>query len=271
MPACPRTKHPQNSVDELAIIRRRTANVFHSTRKRVLDPLPLPLAQLISARHATSATNQTPAAKSICGYRLERVDCPRAFADCAMELPRISAMRCGAVSRGAGGEEDSHLCATNAHEWGTQFANGADGAAAWRVGRVAGWGLVVASTPLSTPPCPAMGPPAEDGAPARWVGSGMGVGLGGKRSSRRLARVRRRSSAAAAAAAAGAWGGGSSAMGAMGPRSESRTSSSTMSSGWLKLSEEAEAESRLEAEPRLSLRAAAGRGSRRFQMASFRA
>ena len=207
MPACPRTKHPQNSVDELAIIRRRTANVFHSTRKRVLDPLPLPLAQLISARHATSATNQTPAAKSICGYRLARVDCPRAFADCAMELPRISAMRCGAVSRGAGGEEDSHSCATNAHEWGTQFANGADGAAAWRVGRVAGWGLVVASTPLSTPPCPAMGPPAEDGAPARWVGSGMGVGLGGKRSSRRLARLRRRSSAAAAAAA-GAWGGG---------------------------------------------------------------
>ncbi len=70
MPTGPRTKHPRYSVDELAIVRCSTANMLHSARKRVLDPLPLPFAQLISTRHATSATNQTPAAKSICGYRL---------------------------------------------------------------------------------------------------------------------------------------------------------------------------------------------------------
>lgn len=39
---------------------------------RVLDPLPLTFAQLISTRHAPSSTKLKPGAKSICGYRLAR-------------------------------------------------------------------------------------------------------------------------------------------------------------------------------------------------------
>ncbi len=48
MPAGSGTKHPQNPVHELAVVGCSTANMLHSTRKRVLDPLPLTFAQLIS-------------------------------------------------------------------------------------------------------------------------------------------------------------------------------------------------------------------------------
>jgi hypothetical protein len=35
----------------MAVVRRRSPNVFHTARKRPLDPLPLQLAQLISTRN----------------------------------------------------------------------------------------------------------------------------------------------------------------------------------------------------------------------------
>ena len=63
-------KHPQHTVDELTVVRRRSAHMLHSPRKPVLDPHPLRIAQLVSARHTTSATKQHELAKSICGYAL---------------------------------------------------------------------------------------------------------------------------------------------------------------------------------------------------------
>ena len=72
VPPGSRSQHPQNSIDELPVIRRRSANVLHPTRKRVFDPLPLHLAQLIPTRHISTASATAKLEKSICGYCLAR-------------------------------------------------------------------------------------------------------------------------------------------------------------------------------------------------------
>jgi hypothetical protein len=71
MPAGPRTKYLKYPGHEPTVVRSRSANILHSTRKRVLDSLPLAIAQLISNRHTITATFKTDSAKSISGYRLE--------------------------------------------------------------------------------------------------------------------------------------------------------------------------------------------------------
>src|SRR5208283_3046221 len=76
-PPRPGTQHPEHPVDELTVVRRRPPHMLQPPRKRVLDTLPLHIAQLISARHNISAANQNSTAKSICGYALAEALEPR--------------------------------------------------------------------------------------------------------------------------------------------------------------------------------------------------
>src|SRR6202035_5188792 len=56
VPAGSRPQYPQNTVDELAVVGRGPPHMLHPTRKRILDPFPLRLAQLIPTRHIPTAT-----------------------------------------------------------------------------------------------------------------------------------------------------------------------------------------------------------------------
>ena len=62
-------------MDELPVVHRRPAHMLDTTRKPILDSLPLHFAQLISTRHCSNATNFKAAAKSICRYCLEQFSC----------------------------------------------------------------------------------------------------------------------------------------------------------------------------------------------------